>query len=64
MNTERYNTGTQNDELFERSNSKAFVLLVHALRVRGHPVKLGWQSEKGNLRKDIFLKLVRLSSAV
>lgn len=61
---EKYNTSTQNDELFERSNSKAFVLLVHAVRVRGLSVKLGWQSEKGNLRKDIFLKLIRLGSAV
>lgn len=62
---EKYNTSTQNDDLFVRSNSKVFVLLVHAVRVRGHSVKLGWRSEKGNLRKDIFLnKLVRLSFAV
>lgn len=56
----KHNTSTQNDEWFERSNSRAFVLLVHAVRVRGHSVKLGWQMEKGNLRKDIFLnKLIR-----
>lgn len=31
---EKYNAGTQNDALFERSNSKAFVLFVHATRLR------------------------------
>lgn len=51
----KYNTSTQNDEWVEKSNSEAFVLLVHAIRVRGHSVKLGWQIEKGNLRKDIFV---------
>lgn len=50
----KYNANAQNDEWFQKSNSRAFVLLVHATRVRGYSVKLGWQIEEGNLRKGIF----------
>lgn len=46
------NTNTQNDEWFEKSNSGAFILLVHDTRVREHSGKLGWQMEKGYINVD------------
>lgn len=60
---EKYKTRTQNDELFERSNSKAFVGSYY--KSKGTICEIEWQSEKGNLRKSYqFIKKYILSSAV